>query len=86
MAELRVGMGRLMRPAAYMRRRQDIPAASVALAMEVLAMEELRELIRSSIAAAPTAEGFMAVVFMEGDPTEGTVEAMEDTGDRVRRC
>jgi hypothetical protein len=75
-AELRAGMGRLMRPAVYMRQRQGIPAAP---AIEVSAMEELREPIRSSIAAAPT-EG----VFMEGAPTEGMVEAMEaGTGDRM---
>jgi hypothetical protein len=78
-AELRVGMGCLVRPAACMRRPQGIPAAPAGLAMEVLAMEELREPIPSSIAAVPT-EG----VFMEGDPAEGTVEAMEaGTGDRM---
>ncbi len=51
--------------------------------MEVLAIEDLREPIRSSIAAPRMAEGSMAVVFMEGDSTE----AMEaGTGDRIRRC
>ncbi len=83
MAELRVDMGRLMRPAAYMRRQRGIPAAPASPVTEVLAMEELPEPIRSSIAAAPTAEDPM-----EGDPAEGMVEAMEaaGTGDRVRGC
>ena len=64
-------------------RRQGIPAPRAGPAMEVLAMEDLREPIPSSIAAARAAEGSMAVVFMEGDSTE----AMEaGTGDRIRRC
>jgi hypothetical protein len=47
-------------------------------------MEELLELIRSFIAAAPMAAVFIEVVFMEGDSTEGMVEAMEaGTGDRM---
>ena len=80
MAELQVGMGRLMRPAAYMRRQQGIPAAPAGPVME-----ELPEPIRSSIAAAPTEGVFTAEVFMEGDLTEGMVEAMEaaGTGDRI---
>jgi hypothetical protein len=85
-AELQVGMGRLMRPAACMRRQQGIPAAPAGPVMEVLAMEELPEPIRSSIAAAPTAEVFMAEVFMEGDLTEGMVEAMEAAGTGDRMC
>jgi hypothetical protein len=85
-AELRGGMGRLMRPAAYMRRQRGIPAAPAGPVMEVLAMEELREPIRSSIAAAPTEGVFMAEVFMEGDLTEGMVEAMEAAGTGDRMC
>ena len=46
-------------------------------------MEDLREPIPSSIAAARTAVGSVEVVFMEGDFTEG-MEA--GTGDRIRRC
>jgi hypothetical protein len=78
-AELRVGMGRLMRLAACMRRPQGIPAAPAGMAMEVLAMEELREPIPFSIAAVPTEGGSMAEVFMEG--TEATEAA--GTGDRM---
>jgi hypothetical protein len=56
--------------------------------MEVLAMEELREPIPSSIAAVPMGEDLMEGDLMEGDPTEGMVEAMEaaGTGDKIRRC
>ena len=69
--------GRPMQAVTCMRRRQGIPVPPAGLVME-----DLREPIPSSIAAAP-----MAVVFMEGDSTEG-MEAMEvaGTGDRIRRC
>src|SRR5260221_14105853 len=84
MAGVPAGMGRSTRAVTCMRRRQGIPAPRAGPAMEVLAIEDLREPIRSSIAAPRMAEGSMAVVFMEGDSTEEGMEA--GTGDRVCRC
>src|SRR5258708_30049281 len=84
MAGVPAGMGRSTRVVTCMRRRQGIPAPRAGPAMEVLAIEDLREPIRSSIAAPRMAEGSMAVVFMEGDSTEEGMEA--GTRDRIRPC
>src|SRR5260221_14540177 len=81
MAGVPAGMGRSTRGGTCMRRRQGIPAPRACPAMEGLAIEDLREPIRSSIAAPRMAEGSMAVVFMEGDFTAAGREA--GAGDKM---
>ncbi|MEY2606063.1 MAG: hypothetical protein QOH31_3879 [Verrucomicrobiota bacterium] len=71
MARVPAGMGRPARAVTCMRRRQGIPAPPTGLAME-----DLREPMPSSMAAASTVEA--STVGMEG------IEA--GTGDRIRRC